>query len=211
MPNLNHGFSGGLSCAGNPSLNGTSFIRGSIFSVPRTPRHVFSCGWRSRTMTECLFPCNRDHVLFWDALDLTLHLEALRNYYNAHRVHCSLDANPQAQRAGASSPAPAALDRYGWRQYCHGLFQIPVTTYFADQSVMRRVGDSDRITRRSRNIVLLLSDFSGTTCRMSRCSTSLHAISRQGGRSTFPSRPVRHRLTARAVCCKWLRGRLTRG
>jgi hypothetical protein len=31
-----------------------------------------------------------------------------------------------AQRAGTYAPAPAKLDHYGWRQYCHGLFQIPV-------------------------------------------------------------------------------------
>jgi hypothetical protein len=37
-----------------------------------------------------------------------------------------LAGNTPAQRAGASSPVPAALDRYGWQQYCRGLFQIPV-------------------------------------------------------------------------------------
>jgi transposase InsO family protein len=67
-----------------------------------------------------------DRVLFWNALDLTRKLEAFRCYYNEHRVHRSLDGSTPAQRAGASSLAPAALDRYGWRQYCRGLFQIPV-------------------------------------------------------------------------------------
>jgi len=33
-------------------------------------------------------------------------------------------------RAGASAPAPATLDHYGWRQYCHGLFQIPELLYY---------------------------------------------------------------------------------
>jgi transposase InsO family protein len=67
-----------------------------------------------------------DRVLFWNALDLTRKLEAFRCYYNEHRVHRSLDGTTPAQRAGASSLAPAALDRYGWQQYCRGLFQIPV-------------------------------------------------------------------------------------
>jgi transposase InsO family protein len=67
-----------------------------------------------------------DQVLFWNALDLTRKLEAFRDYYNASRVHRSLKGNTPAQRAGASSPVPAALDRYGWQQYCRGLFQIPV-------------------------------------------------------------------------------------
>jgi hypothetical protein len=53
-------------------------------------------------------------------------LEEFRCYYNERRVHRSLDGTTPVQRAGALSLAPAALDRYGWRQYCRGLFQIPV-------------------------------------------------------------------------------------
>ena len=67
-----------------------------------------------------------DQMFFWNALDLTRTLEAFRCYYNEHRVHRSLDGTTPAQRAGASAPTPAKLDRYDWRQYCHGLFQIPV-------------------------------------------------------------------------------------
>ena len=67
-----------------------------------------------------------DRVLFWNALDLTRKLEEFRCYYNERRVHRSLDGTTPAQRAGALSLAPAALDRYGWRQSCRGLFQIPV-------------------------------------------------------------------------------------
>ena len=67
-----------------------------------------------------------DQMFFWNTLDLTRKLKAFRDYYNASRVHRSLDGIPPAQRAGASSPVPAALHRYGWQQYCRGLFQIPV-------------------------------------------------------------------------------------
>jgi putative transposase len=67
-----------------------------------------------------------DRVLFWNALDLTRKLEELRCYYNERHVHRSRDGTTPAQRAGASAPVPAALDRYGWRQYCRGQFQIPV-------------------------------------------------------------------------------------
>jgi transposase InsO family protein len=67
-----------------------------------------------------------DHVFFWNVVDLKRKLAAFRGYYNASRVHRSLDGTTPAHRAGASSPAPAALDRYGWRPYCRGLFQIPV-------------------------------------------------------------------------------------
>lgn len=48
-----------------------------------------------------------------------------RGYYNQQCVHRSLNATTPAQRAGATAPAPAKLDHYGWWQYCHGLFQIP--------------------------------------------------------------------------------------
>ena len=67
-----------------------------------------------------------NQMFFWNALDLTRKLEMFRCYYNEQRVHRSLGGTTPAQRAGASAPAPAALDRYGWRQHCSGLFQIPV-------------------------------------------------------------------------------------
>ncbi len=67
-----------------------------------------------------------DQVLFWNSLDLTRKLEAFRDYYNASRVHRSLDGNTPAQRAGASSAAPAALTHYAWQQHCRGLFHTPI-------------------------------------------------------------------------------------
>ena len=67
-----------------------------------------------------------DQMFFWNAFDLTRKLEMFRCYYNEQRVHRSLGGTTPAQRAGAFAPAPAKLDHYGWRQYCHGLFQIPV-------------------------------------------------------------------------------------
>jgi transposase InsO family protein len=67
-----------------------------------------------------------DQMFFWNAFDLTRKLDMFRHYYNEQRVHRSLGGATPAQRAGASAPAPAALDHFGWRQYCHGLFQIPV-------------------------------------------------------------------------------------
>ncbi len=69
-----------------------------------------------------------DQVLFWNALDLTRKLAAFRDYYNASRVHRSLDGNTPAQRAGRSPPTAAALARYAWQQHCHDLFQTPVAT-----------------------------------------------------------------------------------
>ena len=67
-----------------------------------------------------------DRMFFWNAIDLTRKLDALADYYNAHRVHRSLDGITPVQRAGTSSPAPASLDRHAWRQHCHGLYQTPI-------------------------------------------------------------------------------------
>ena len=67
-----------------------------------------------------------DRTFFWNAVDLERKLDEFRDYYNAYRVHRSLDGITPAKRAGAPSPAPATLDRYAWRQHCRGLFQTPV-------------------------------------------------------------------------------------
>jgi putative transposase len=67
-----------------------------------------------------------DRVFFWNVADLMRKLEAFRDYYNASRVHRSLDGATPAQRTGAKPPAPAALDQYAWQQHCRGLFQTPI-------------------------------------------------------------------------------------
>jgi transposase InsO family protein len=67
-----------------------------------------------------------DRMFFWNAGDLTRKLAEFRDYYNADRVHRALAGTSPAQRAGAPSPAPAALDHFAWQQHCHGLFQVPM-------------------------------------------------------------------------------------
>jgi len=67
-----------------------------------------------------------DRVFFWNAADLARKLIEFKDYYNAYRVHRSLDGTTPAQRAGASTPAPAALDHHAWHQHCRGLFQTPI-------------------------------------------------------------------------------------
>jgi transposase InsO family protein len=69
---------------------------------------------------------NLDRIFLWNAVDLARKLGEFRDYYNKHRVHRSLDGTTPAQRGGASSPAPASLDRHAWRQHCRGLFQTPI-------------------------------------------------------------------------------------
>ena len=67
-----------------------------------------------------------DHVLIWNAVDLERKLEEFKDYYNAHRVHQSLDGRTPAERSGRPPPSPAVLDRYAWRKHCRGLFQMPI-------------------------------------------------------------------------------------
>src|SRR6266849_6442032 len=67
-----------------------------------------------------------DRVLFYNSLDLRRKLEAFRTYYNGSRVHQSLGGGTPEEHSGKPPPARAALDSYGWRQHCHGLFQTPI-------------------------------------------------------------------------------------
>src|SRR5438876_2182698 len=69
-----------------------------------------------------------DHLFFWNAIDLARKLDAFADYYNAHRVHRSLDGTTPARRACVSSspPACAALHQYAWKQHCRGLFHTPI-------------------------------------------------------------------------------------
>jgi transposase InsO family protein len=67
-----------------------------------------------------------DRIFFWNALDLTRKLGEFTAYYNANRVHRSLDGTTPAQRSGAPSPTPAILHCYAWQQHCRGLFQLPL-------------------------------------------------------------------------------------
>ena len=69
-----------------------------------------------------------DHVFFWNAIDLARKLDAFADYYNAHRVHRSLDGSTPARRACTSSPpaARAALCHYVWDEHCRGLFHTPI-------------------------------------------------------------------------------------
>lgn len=67
-----------------------------------------------------------DRTLFWNRFDLTRKLNEFGAYYNAHRVHRSLDGTTPVEKTGQSGPILAGLDRYSWQNHCGGLFQIPI-------------------------------------------------------------------------------------
>jgi transposase InsO family protein len=67
-----------------------------------------------------------DHVLFWNASDLERKLENFRQYYDAYRVHTSLDGNTPSETSGETSMRRAALNQFRWKPHCHGLYQLPI-------------------------------------------------------------------------------------
>jgi transposase InsO family protein len=94
-----------------------------VKSVPYTPvSHPFVERLIGTIRREYL-----DRTFFWNAVDLASKLHDFQTYYNAYRVHRSLDGTTPTQRAGASPSAPARLDQYAWRLHCRGLFQTPVS------------------------------------------------------------------------------------
>ncbi len=67
-----------------------------------------------------------DQILFWNGRDLEGKLEEFQDYYNAHRVHQSLNLKTPAEVAGKEPPALADLEKYRWNSHCGGLFLTPV-------------------------------------------------------------------------------------
>ena len=91
-------------------------------SVPYTPvSHPFVERLIGTIRREYL-----DRAFFWNTVDLARKLHDFKIYYNADRVHRSLDGDTPAQRAGTPSPTPAKLASYHWKQHYRGLFETPV-------------------------------------------------------------------------------------
>ena len=67
-----------------------------------------------------------DHTLFWNACDLERKLDEFRRYYNAHRVHTSLDGDTPSEICGETIIRRANLNQFRWKSHCRGLYQLPV-------------------------------------------------------------------------------------
>jgi transposase InsO family protein len=93
-----------------------------IRSVPYVPK--------SHPFTERLIGTIRreylDQVLFWNGCDLEEKLGDFQDYYNAHRVHQSLNLKTPDEAGGKDSPSQADLKKYSWISHCGGLFQTPI-------------------------------------------------------------------------------------
>ncbi|MDA0822362.1 MAG: integrase core domain-containing protein, partial [Proteobacteria bacterium] len=71
-----------------------------------------------------------DRVFFWNSDDLIRKLTAFQDYYNAHRVHRSLDGTAPDHTTGLSTRTPAVFENDTWRRHCGGLFQTPLAAQF---------------------------------------------------------------------------------
>jgi len=67
-----------------------------------------------------------DHVLFWNGRDLERKLGEFQVYYNAARIHASLDGYTPLIYACRNTVAPADLNPMRWVSHCRGLVQLPV-------------------------------------------------------------------------------------
>jgi len=67
-----------------------------------------------------------DHVFCWNAHDLERKLKGFRQYYNAHRVHTSLDGRTPSEIAAETTRRRAELRRFQWKSHCRGLYQLPL-------------------------------------------------------------------------------------
>lgn len=67
-----------------------------------------------------------DHVLFWTATDLERKLTEFQRYYNAERVHASLDGVTPADFGGELKPRRADLSDFKWKSHCRGMVELPI-------------------------------------------------------------------------------------
>ena len=67
-----------------------------------------------------------DHVFFWNTNDLERKLEECRQYYNARRVHTSLNGDAPSETAGEATNHRVDLNQFQCKSHCRGLFQLPV-------------------------------------------------------------------------------------
>ena len=66
-----------------------------------------------------------DHMMFWGRRDLERKLVVFKSYYNAERVHSSVDGKTPAEHGGSSAPDRADIHHFAWRSTCNGLVELP--------------------------------------------------------------------------------------
>jgi hypothetical protein len=79
-----------------------------------------------------------DHVFSSNANDLEPKLEGFRRYYNAHRVHTSLNGDTPSESADEAPGHRADLNRFRWKAHCRGLYRINQKTPFSQRPRKKR-------------------------------------------------------------------------
>ena len=67
-----------------------------------------------------------DQVLFWNGRDLERKVAEFQDYYNAARLHASLEDQAPLTVGARQRPVPADLDHVRWVSHCCDLVQLPV-------------------------------------------------------------------------------------
>jgi transposase InsO family protein len=67
-----------------------------------------------------------DQTLFWNARDLERKLGEFREYYNEDRVHGSHRGATPVEAAGEPTARRADPQRFRWKAYCRGLYELPM-------------------------------------------------------------------------------------
>ncbi len=93
-----------------------------IKSVPNIPvSHPFVERLIGTTQREVL-----SQIIFWNERDLQNKLDEFQQYYNASRVHYSLDGQTPEEKADDRPAEVISLDNYRWHNHCRGLFETPI-------------------------------------------------------------------------------------
>ena len=65
-------------------------------------------------------------LLFWNAVDLERKLAELQCYYNAARIHASLEGHTPPTFAKGHRAVPVDVNHVRWVSHCRDLIQFPV-------------------------------------------------------------------------------------
>jgi len=93
-----------------------------VKSVPGTPTsHAFVERTIGTTRREFL-----DRTLYFNACDLEKKLSSFKEYYNAHRCHVGISSMTPLRKSGEGSKKAANIDSFKWKNFCGGLYQLPI-------------------------------------------------------------------------------------
>jgi putative transposase len=95
----------------------------NIKSVPYTPiSHPYIERLIQTVRQEYL-----DKLIVWNESDLVKKLNRFRDFYNANRCHYALEYATPEQKYSNQHQNIISIDKFKWKKYCNGLFELPVS------------------------------------------------------------------------------------